>query len=79
MNNINNVENGGGFKRNSGPASCIIPTRIPYAYSLATFLPLGGNTEFGLDIVLENEWKATSNWNEGLVRCGGQLLWVYKH
>ena len=40
-------------------------TRIPCAYSLATFLPLCDNAELGLNIVFENEWEATSDWNEG--------------
>ena len=43
----------------------IIPTRIPCAYSLTTFLPLSRNAELGLNIVFENEWEATNDWNEG--------------
>ena len=36
------------------------------AYALATFLPLseGENGELALDIEFENEWEATSDWNE---------------
>jgi len=36
------------------------------AYALATFLPLseGENAELALDIEFENEWEATSDWNE---------------
>ena len=40
-------------------------TRLPCAYSLATFLPLSENADLGLNIVFENEWEATSDWNEG--------------
>ena len=36
------------------------------AYALASFLPLseGENAELALDIEFENEWEATSDWNE---------------
>ena len=36
------------------------------AYALATFLPLSEseNAELALDIEFENEWEATSDWNE---------------
>ena len=63
MNNINNVKNGGGFKRNLGPISWSLLASC--AYSLATFFLLSENTKLGLDIVFENEWEATSDWNEG--------------
>lgn len=36
------------------------------AYALTSFLPLseGENAELALDIEFENEWEATSDWNE---------------
>lgn len=36
------------------------------AYALASFLPLSEseNAELALDIEFENEWEATSDWNE---------------
>ena len=49
----------------SGPASG--SGSVGYtAYALATFLPLSEseNAELALDIEFENEWEATSDWNE---------------
>ncbi|KAI9570100.1 CTD kinase subunit gamma CTK3-domain-containing protein [Boletus coccyginus] len=49
----------------SGPGSS--SGSIGYnAYALASFLPLSEseNAELGLDIEFENEWEATSDWNE---------------
>ena len=49
----------------SGPGSS--SGSVAYnAYALASFLPLSEseNVELGLDIEFENEWEATSDWNE---------------
>ncbi|KAH0835808.1 CTD kinase subunit gamma CTK3-domain-containing protein [Lanmaoa asiatica] len=49
----------------SGPGSGSTCTGY-MAYALAAFLPLseGENAELALDIEFENEWEATSDWNE---------------